>query len=365
MIPNCLRNKQKHLDSCGHRPAATVVFNIPGRSGDLPRRSFAAKMGRLQAANTAYRSTTDPEASIISRDGGKRRLAYKDHRVVDNQCGVILETQATPAAVAEGTLLPSLIDRVCRQTFYLRAVAADKSYGHAANFRYLWEQHITAHLARARSPRRKPGVFGKEQFTYVPDEDVSVCPAGERLSAGRRKVQHGSREYQAPKHACVSCALRAQCLSGRSARRLRRRVDEAYVTLIRSGPVGQRWAMRRRKAVVEGSFADAKAHRGHRRSRWRGLMKMQIQCHLVAAVQNFLKLIKPMPKRAAEGRQRVLRNVGPCPILGMNRLAIFLLEFFDFIFWNPPSLSIFPTQYPSARFPYDYKLLSDINRKFS
>ena len=86
--------------------------------------------------------------------------------------------QATPAAVAEGTLLPSLIDRVCSQTIYPRAVAADKSYGHAANFRYLWEQHITAHLARVRSPRQKPGVFGKEQFTYVPDEDVYVCPAG-------------------------------------------------------------------------------------------------------------------------------------------------------------------------------------------
>lgn len=277
------------------------------------------------SVNDKYRSSTDPDASIISRDGGKRSLAYKDHRVVDNQCGVILETQATPAAVAEGTLLPSLIDRVCSQTFYPRAVAADKSYGHAANFRYLWEQHITAHVPRVRSPRQKPGVFGKEQFTYLPDEDVYVCPAGERLSAGRRKARRGFLEYKASQKSCASCALRTQCLSGRSARTVTRAVDEAYVTRIYPGPVRRCWAMRRRKAVVEGSFADAKERRGHRRSRWRGLVKMQIQCHLVAAAQNLLKLMKSLLKPAAEGRQSVLQNVVPCPILGADRLAIFRL----------------------------------------
>jgi len=275
------------------------------------------------SVNDQYRSTTDPEASIVSRDGGKRELAYKDHRVVDDQCGVILETQATPAAVAEGTRLPSLIARVHAQKIYPRVVAADKSYGHAANFRYLWEQHITAHLARSRSPRQKPGVFGKEQFPYLPDEDVYLCPAGERLSAGTRKVRRGFREYKAPPKACASCALRAQCLSGHSARTLQRAMDEEYLARIRPGPVGRGGAMRRRKAVMEGSFADAKERCGHRRSRWRGLIKMQMQCHLVAAVQNLRKLLKSMPQRAAEGRQIILPRIGPRPTLAADRLAVF------------------------------------------
>jgi transposase len=273
------------------------------------------------SVNARYHSTTDPDASIVSRDGGKRALAYKDHRVVDDQCGVILETHATPAAVAEGRWLPFLIDRVHERQLYPQVVAADKSYGHAANFRYLWEQHITAHLARVRSPRQKPEVFGKEQFTYVPEEDVYLCPAGERLSAGVRKSRRGFREYQAPQKACVSCALRAQCLSGRSARTIQRTMDETYVTRLHPGYVTRRWAMRRRKAVMEGSFAYAKERCGHRRSRWRGLIKMQIQCHLVAAVQNLLKLLKPMPKRAAEGRQSALPNFVARQILGTNCLA--------------------------------------------
>ncbi len=275
------------------------------------------------SVNDQYCSTTDPDASIVSRDGGKRSLAYKDHRVVDDQRGVILATHATPAAVAEGKWLPFLIDRVHEQNIYPRVVAADKSYGHAANFRYLWEQHITAHLARIRSPRQKPGVFGKEQFTYLPEEDVYVCPAGERLSAGTRKARRGFQEYRAPKKVCASCALRSQCLSGHRARTLQRAVDEEYLLRICPGPVGRRWAMRRRKTVIEGSFACAKDRCGHRRSRWRGLIKMQMQCHLVATVQNLLKLLKPLPKRIAEGRQIVLQNLMPRLTLAENGLAVF------------------------------------------
>jgi transposase len=296
--------------------AQAVEQEIAAEEKDDPPPSGASSV------NDRYVSTTDPDASIVSRDGGKRTLAYKDHRVVDDQCGVILATEATPAAVAEGTRLPFLIREVHARQLYPRAVAADKSYGHAANFRYLWEQHITAHLARTRSPRQKGGVFGKEQFTYLPGDDVYLCPAGQRLSAGRRQARRGFREYKASKTACQACPLREACLTGHSARTIQRAEDEAYLERIRPGPIGRRWAMRRRKAVMEGSFADAKERYGHRRSRWRGLNKMQMQCHLVAAVQNIRKLLKFGPKPAAEARQFFRRPIPPHSTLAPRGLLL-------------------------------------------
>ncbi|MDQ7781176.1 MAG: IS1182 family transposase, partial [Planctomycetota bacterium] len=278
------------------------------------------------AVNDRYVSTTDGDASIVSRHGGKRELAYKDHRVVDDQCGVILETQVTPAAVAEGTRLPFLIEAVHARQLYPRAVAADKSYGHAANFRYLWEQRITAHLARIRSPRQKPGVFGKEQFTYLPEDDVYLCPTGQRLSPGTRKARRGFREYKAAQTACQPCPRREACLTGHSARTIQRATDEAYVERIRPGPIGRRGAMRRRKAVMEGSFADAKERYGHRRSRWRGLNKMQMQSYLVAAVQNLGKLLKFGPKPAAEARQFSRPMIAPPTIRAEIGFVLFWLK---------------------------------------
>lgn len=50
--------------------------------------------------------------------------------------------------------------------------------------------------------------------------------------------------------------------------------------------------MARRMAVVEGSFGIAKEQHCHRRTRWRGKWKMQVQCYLVASIQNLKKLLK-------------------------------------------------------------------------
>jgi len=253
--------------------------------------------------NRHWQSTTDPDAAITSH-GGKRRLAYKDHRVVDDQCGVILETKATSARVAEGTQLPTLLETVMQRGLRPQAVAGDKGYGYASNFRRLWELHISAHLGRIPSPRFD-NVFGKEQFVYHPQLDVYECPAGELLFPGSHQTGSGFRKYMAPTQSCAGCELRAQCLRGKAARSIHRHEDEDYVSRIRPAPVSRRYAMRRRKTVIEGSFAEAKERRAHRRARWRGLGKMQLQCWLVATAQNLIKLLKHVPRKAQSVRIRI------------------------------------------------------------
>ncbi len=47
---------------------------------------------------------------------------------------------------------------------------------------------------------------------------------------------------------------------------------------------------KRRKETVERSFADAKQLHGHRYARYRGLVKVSMQCLLCAAVQNLKKI---------------------------------------------------------------------------
>ena len=49
---------------------------------------------------------------------------------------------------------------------------------------------------------------------------------------------------------------------------------------------------RRRKHLMEGSFADAANNHGFKRSRWRRLWRQQIQDYLIAAVQNIRILLR-------------------------------------------------------------------------
>jgi transposase len=60
--------------------------------------------------------------------------------------------------------------------------------------------------------------------------------------------------------------------------------------------------MRRRMHMVEGRFADAHVRHDHRRCRWRRRWRVQIQCFLVAAVQNIKKLVKHGLRRAMTAR---------------------------------------------------------------
>ena len=92
----------------------------------------------------------------------------------------------------------------------------------------------------------------------------------------------------------------------------------------------------RRRAVGEGSFAEAHVRHGHWRCRWRRRRRVQVQCYLVAAVQNIGKLARyggkgrgrpaaaaPRPPHAApadaDGRDRARRIGVPARMRRHNR----------------------------------------------
>jgi IS5 family transposase len=85
------------------------------------------------AANQCHLSTTDPDASVVRRGGGKSKLKYQVHRAVDERCEVIAATEVTRGAVHEAHRMDSLLDAHAHNT----GVAA----------RSVW---LTASMARLR-----------------------------------------------------------------------------------------------------------------------------------------------------------------------------------------------------------------------
>ena len=65
------------------------------------------------------------------------------------------------------------------------------------------------------SGAKSEGRFGKQDFVYLPDEDVYRCPAGERLKYSLSPHEEDGkmlRRYWTT--ACRSCAIKAQCTTG-------------------------------------------------------------------------------------------------------------------------------------------------------
>jgi len=74
--------------------------------------------------------------------------------------------------------------------------------------------------------------------------------------------------------------------------------------------------LKRRLHVAEGRFAEAHVRHDHRRCRWRRRWRVQIQCYLVAAVQNIKKLVRWTSRYAGQASAALLRET-----LGADQLA--------------------------------------------
>jgi hypothetical protein len=266
-----------------------------------------------QRKNKALLNTTDPDTAIVRKgkqDGPRAR--YKAHRAVDDAHGVITATETTPGDVEENAKLMDLVAQHERHTqTVVDTVVADKQYGTAENFRACHERGMRSHMGDLRAPQlakgRRKGIFEYDAFTYNRDTDTFTCPAGQTLTRRKHKKTRKAYEYACPMGVCKTCALRPQCTQAKGgvARTVKRHYNQEAVDAGRaqSCSVAARRDRMRRKALMEGSFADAANNHGFKRARWRRLWRQQIQDYLIAAVQNVRILIRHgglLPKTAVQ-----------------------------------------------------------------
>ena len=245
-------------------------------------------------------STTDPDATPMRVSEGETKLGYQVHYVVDGgKARVILNALVTPSEVSENRPVLDLLWRtVFRWRLRPRQVTADAKYGTAENVAAVEQANIRAFVALHRSGG-KPNIFGREDFTYDPKEDVYVCPAGELLRPlGKKKDGEEDREgkvttYRAKASSCKRCELRARCTSNKLGRTLRRGPFEGYLDRVRTyiGTHPYEKALRKRKVWIEPLFAEAKDWHGMRRFRLRRLKKVNIEALLIASGQNVKRLL--------------------------------------------------------------------------
>jgi len=306
-----VEGQKLHLDSSLVRADASkdsVVKASPELIAAL-RQAYAAEEQKLEplpqtGVNATHVSTTDPEARL-ARGGGTpvSQLSYKHHRVVDDAHGVITAVETTTGQAGDAAQLPALITQHESNTGSAPSVVVgDKHYGSAENYRYCQSQKITTHLGQAEAYSHQD-IFPVSAFVYEPERDRYRCPAGHYLYYYNYKQDDQLIQYRIEEAAlCAGCPLRARCTRSQSGRTVTRPIFSEWVEAGRAQAQSEaaRRDRRRRKHIMEGSFADAANNHGFKRARWRGLWRQQIQDWLIAAVQNLRILLKRGGKWAGE-----------------------------------------------------------------
>ena len=132
-------------------------------------------------------STTDPDSTYATKGGTPARLGYYDNYLVDNHSCVIVRVHATAARMSQETVAAQdMIARFAQwQGQEPRSLAADTTYGNGEFLQWLADRSITPYTRTRDSIHRKNSPFyGPDCFTYQPESDSYLCPAGQQLNYG-------------------------------------------------------------------------------------------------------------------------------------------------------------------------------------
>jgi hypothetical protein len=98
-------------------------------------------------------------------------------------------------------------------------VVADRGYFSGEQILACEEAGITVTLPKPQtSANRAKGRFVKGDFVYVAEDDVYLCPAGERLVYRYSNQEKGLTRRRYWTGVCQSCALKDQCTTGKERR---------------------------------------------------------------------------------------------------------------------------------------------------
>jgi transposase len=235
---------------------------------------------------------TDPDASMAT-NGRNRRLepSYKQHAVVDDAFGVVLDVEITTGEINEGQVVLERIDAVAATGAPIRTVTADAGYAYAKVYGGLERREIAAVIPAKAEPIRSPVPL--RRFRYDARHDILKCPRGKVLRP-TRPVKHG-RFFYSRAVDCKGCDLATLCLSkGRANKAVV--VGDDYPALLRARRRRERWTdedrrlYQRHRWRSEGYHGEAKTWHGLARAVRRGLPNMKIQAYLTATAVNLKRL---------------------------------------------------------------------------
>lgn len=264
-------------------------------------------------------SKTDPDATVHKKRGGSgSKLKYKGHHLVDERKRVIIAAGATDSVSrSDGQASPLLLRAKFRHKIKFESFCADSEYGTQSLYHFIFSEEIMPYIP-PQLPHTKPNPFAKEAFNYEAEQDVYICPAGQKLV--RKRYNPSKKQYaynQANRGQCKKCPLKQECTPKRGSRVVQRLLYQEDVDRGRelAKTYEYKKQMRRRKHIVESLFGEAKEFHGLRRARFRGLDRVTIQVLWTATVLNI---------------KRILENATEFKRASSNLLKVYLHDFINF-----------------------------------
>ena len=140
------------------------------------------------------------------------------------------------------------------------------------------------------SGAKSDGRFGKQDFVYLPTEDVYRCPAGEKLAYRYTNEEDGKTLRRYWTTACPRCPLKSRCTTGPE-RRITRWEHEHVLEAVQRRLDENPQAMRVRRETVEHPFGTLKMRMGATHFLMKRLPKVATEMALHVLAYNLTRVM--------------------------------------------------------------------------
>lgn len=237
-------------------------------------------------------SLTDPDSRSMATSGrGSGVVGYNVQVAVDTEHHLIVTHEVTNtgsdrsqlanvASQAKGVLGADHLD-----------VVADRGYFNSTEILACEQADITVTLPKPMtSGAKSDGRFGKQDFVYLPTEDVYRCPSGEKLTYRYTNEEDGKTLRRYWTTACPRCPLKSQCTKG-SERRITRWEHEHLLEAVQQRLDENPQAMRQRRETVEHPFGTLKMRMGATHFLMKRLPKVATEMALHVLAYNLTRVM--------------------------------------------------------------------------
>jgi transposase len=214
---------------------------------------------QLASAKDTQISLTDPDARSMQGTGkATGTVGYNVQCAVETEHHLIVAHEVT-SAVHDRHQLSSMAQQA-KEALGAEAIEAlaDRGYYDSKEILACGQAGVTAYVPRiSTSGAKAEGRFGKQDFVYKADEDIYLCPAGERLIYRYTNEEDGKilRSYWGT--ACSACPLKDKCTTGVE-RRIKRWEHEAVLEAAQERLDRRPDAMTERRSTAEHPFGTLK-----------------------------------------------------------------------------------------------------------
>lgn len=239
---------------------------------------------------------TDPESRIMDTKNQGVIQGYNPQIAVDAAHRIIVGLQMSSSTSDQqqfSGVLRSIHDNTGKMP---EKASADAGYFSAANIQAAQSAEVDAYIAAVREGKQAMNPYDKTNFTYRPETDTYICPAGKTLEL--KQTQHADHPNKPTKwvyecQACHECPFQKDCVKGKSGKRTVTRsesdpIREAMRTKVQSDE--GKAIYRQRKAIVEPAWGEMKECQGFRQFHLRGEAKVKGEFVLLSLSYNLRKL---------------------------------------------------------------------------